>query len=135
MARGSASIGGRAALAIHAVLRMSLRHLHTAGARALTDAGTSVGLLWVEPITIRLRLNGATRALAAISNVCAHVQDAHGVAEKLQPRLFFSIQTVVGTIIIMVVVASIWQHVLSALSALFDHIINNTGVARRRVAA
>jgi hypothetical protein len=58
--------------------------------------------------------------------VCALVQDAHGVVEKLPPRLFYLIPTVVGTIIM--VVASILQHAffLFARSALFDHIINNT---------
>jgi hypothetical protein len=71
--------------------------------------------------------------------VCAHVPGAHDYAEKLPPRLFFLIPTVVvGTIIIMVVVvASNLQHICfpRALSALFDHIIINTGVARGRVAA
>ncbi len=64
-------------------------------------------VVWVEPIIIQLRLNGTTRALVAISNVCAHVPGAHDDAEKLPPCLFFLIPTVVvGTIIIMVVVVA-----------------------------
>ncbi len=69
-------------------------------------------VVWVEPLVIQLRLTGATRALIVISNVCARVQDAHGVAEKLPPRLFLI--PMVGTIIM---VASILQHAFRPLYA------------------
>jgi hypothetical protein len=46
--------------------------------------------------------------------VCARVQDARGVAEKLPPRLFFLIPMVVGTIM---VVAFILQHAFRPLCA------------------
>ncbi len=69
-------------------------------------------VVWVEPIVIQLMLTGATRALIAISNVYARVQDAHGVAEKLSPRLFFLIPMVVGPM-----VASVLQHAFRPLCA------------------
>jgi hypothetical protein len=49
--------------------------------------------------------------------MCAHVQDAHCVAEKLPPRLFFLISMVVG---IIIMVASILQHAFRALCAVWS---------------
>jgi hypothetical protein len=108
--------------------------------------------VWVEHIVIILRLTGATRALLAISNVRALVQDEHGVAEKLPPRLFFLIPPLLldpdsgdgdgngdgGGGFHFAAYTTAATIMLSARSfslyALFDHriIINNTGVASGR---
>jgi hypothetical protein len=110
MAGGSASIGGRAALAIRAVLQMASRHLHTAGACALTDAG-SYGLTHSNPTEVDRGYESPHCNQQCV--VMCMALNAHGVAEKLPPRLLIPmVGSELGTM-----VASILQHALRPLCA------------------
>ena len=72
-----------------------------------------IRVVWVERIVIFLRLTGGAIAVLAISNVRAHVQNEHGVAEELPPHVFILIPMVLT--VVMMEMASTLQHILLLL--------------------